>query len=60
MDVALAAMAQGKNIGFEKLEEETSRITFEVAELSRFIRLNYSAFMKVHLHRLTFANLDLR
>jgi SPX domain protein involved in polyphosphate accumulation len=47
MDSALEEISQGKPVGFEKLEEETSRITGEVAELSRFIRLNYSAFMKV-------------
>ena len=47
MDVALTDIAEGKNVGFDQLEEETSRITLEVAELSRFIRLNYSAFMKV-------------
>lgn len=47
MDSALEEISQGKHVGFEKLEEETSRITGEVAELSRFIRLNYSAFMKV-------------
>ncbi|KAJ3288111.1 vacuolar transporter chaperone [Borealophlyctis nickersoniae] len=32
---------------FERVEEEISRITTEVTELSKFIRLNYSGFMKI-------------
>lgn len=32
---------------FARVEEETSLITVEVAELSKFIRLNYSAFIKI-------------
>jgi SPX domain protein involved in polyphosphate accumulation len=32
---------------FDRVEEEMNRITSEVAELSSFIRLNYSGFVKV-------------
>ncbi len=45
----LKSSKEGKEVDWEKIEEETSRITAEVAELSKFIRLNYSAFLKVFL-----------
>ncbi|KAJ3360936.1 vacuolar transporter chaperone [Kappamyces sp. JEL0680] len=47
VDDILALVASGKPGNFEKVEEETTLITTEVAELSRFIRLNFSAFMKI-------------
>jgi SPX domain protein involved in polyphosphate accumulation len=40
-------LAEKTGQNWQRLEEETSRITAQVAELSRFIRLNYSAFLKV-------------
>lgn len=58
VDSTLESISQGKDVGFEKLEEEASRITREVAELSKFIRLNYSAFMKVILYRFVSYALD--
>jgi SPX domain protein involved in polyphosphate accumulation len=36
-----------QELKFEKLEDECNHITQEVAELSKFIRLNYSAFLKI-------------
>jgi SPX domain protein involved in polyphosphate accumulation len=36
-----------QSASFDKVEQEIDLITSEVAELSKFIRLNYSAFLKI-------------
>ena len=38
-----------ENLNFERVLEEINTCTAEVTELSKFIRLNYSAFLKVLL-----------
>jgi SPX domain protein involved in polyphosphate accumulation len=38
---------RGAGAGFDRLEEEMGLITTEVSELSKFIRLNYSGFVKI-------------
>ncbi|KAL2915485.1 hypothetical protein HK105_204886 [Polyrhizophydium stewartii] len=48
--VVKAAAEDGTEIDegrFQAVEEEISRITTEVGELSKFIRLNYSGFLKI-------------
>ncbi|KAJ3040438.1 vacuolar transporter chaperone [Rhizophlyctis rosea] len=43
----LASGEEADEARFEGVEEEISRITTEVTELSKFIRLNYSGFLKI-------------
>ena len=43
----LASNDETDETRFEAVEEEISRITTEITELSKFIRLNYSGFLKV-------------
>ncbi|KAJ3050837.1 vacuolar transporter chaperone [Rhizophlyctis rosea] len=43
----LASNDETDETRFEAVEEEISRITTEITELSKFIRLNYSGFLKI-------------
>ena len=47
MDDILKDSDQANESRFARVEDEISRITSDVAELSKFIRLNYSGFLKV-------------
>jgi SPX domain protein involved in polyphosphate accumulation len=44
---SLEFIIKQENSDFSKVEQEIGFITVEVSELSKFIRLNYSAFLKV-------------
>ncbi|TPX66731.1 hypothetical protein SpCBS45565_g04244 [Spizellomyces sp. 'palustris'] len=47
VDSILASSEDADEARFNRVEEEISRITMEVTELSKFIRLNYSGFLKI-------------
>lgn len=47
VDSILASAEEADETRFSRVEEEISRITMEVTELSKFIRLNYSGFLKI-------------
>ena len=55
MESTLDQVQRGQKVDWDRLQEEASRITAEVAELSRFIRLNYSGFLKVRVSEATTA-----